>query len=386
MGGKKVSWLELFYDLVFVAAFIQLGNGLSHHVTLGGFALFAGVIVLLWTIWTGFTMFANRFAVDDFIHRILVFAQMCAVGAIAVAAPTVFSDDPHRFSLSFAFALAGVALLYWRCYLQVPEARAYCSFIGSLFTGTAIAWGIAVFVPVPYVYGLWALGLGTMLALPFGHRLSDLSEQFPPDHEHLAERFGLLFIIVLGETFVKVIGGLPGDGSADILKAVAALTITNCLWWIYFDDASGSRFRDDKTRRLWIYAHIPLLIAVTAVGVAIKKAVLFDLDLPAPAAYRWLLCASLGLALLSVAVIDAVTERPQDARPSSRRIILRLVSVLVIIALALVGDTMNSGLFVGLLATVMILQVLLDMALYPDERTAEESDSLGTVSLGDSET
>ena len=54
---KKVTWLELFYDLVFVAAFIQLGNGLSAHADLSGIALFGGVFVPLWVAWTGFTFF-----------------------------------------------------------------------------------------------------------------------------------------------------------------------------------------------------------------------------------------------------------------------------------------------------------------------------------------
>ena len=62
---KKVTWLELFFDLIFVAAFIQLGNFLSVSVTLGRFAAFAGVFVPLWVSWIGFTFYANRFTIDD---------------------------------------------------------------------------------------------------------------------------------------------------------------------------------------------------------------------------------------------------------------------------------------------------------------------------------
>ena len=84
---KKVTWLELFYDLIFVAAFIQLGNGLSKNISLSGAGIFVGMFVVLWVAWTGFTFFENRFSVDDFLHRGMVLVQMGAIGGMAISAP-----------------------------------------------------------------------------------------------------------------------------------------------------------------------------------------------------------------------------------------------------------------------------------------------------------
>lgn len=70
---RKVSWLELFYDLIYVAAIIQLGDGLSHHVGPAGFLAFAALFVPIWLTWTAFTFYSNRFVIDDFGHRALVF-------------------------------------------------------------------------------------------------------------------------------------------------------------------------------------------------------------------------------------------------------------------------------------------------------------------------
>lgn len=87
-----VSWLELYFDLIYVAALIQLGDALSSDVTWSGFRHFAGLFVVLWWTWTGTTAFMNRFAVDDVAQRTLMFVQMFAVGSLALVAVAPIED------------------------------------------------------------------------------------------------------------------------------------------------------------------------------------------------------------------------------------------------------------------------------------------------------
>ena len=121
--GKTAGWLELFYDLVFVAAFIQLGNGFSKDVSFGGFATFAAAFAALWIVWSGFTYYMNRFTVDDFVHRLMVFAQMFMVGLMAFSASDLISGDYKRFALAYAAGQAIVALFNLRSWLQVADGR-----------------------------------------------------------------------------------------------------------------------------------------------------------------------------------------------------------------------------------------------------------------------
>jgi low temperature requirement protein LtrA len=121
---KKVSWLELFYDLIFVAAIIQLGDALSGEVSLGNFAAFAGHFVPLWIAWSGFTFYVNRFSVDDFTHRLLVFLKMFAVGAMAIAAPDAMRGDHHVFALAYGIAQVMITLMYMRAWRASDDARA----------------------------------------------------------------------------------------------------------------------------------------------------------------------------------------------------------------------------------------------------------------------
>ena len=85
-AGRKVTWLELFFDLIFVAAVAQVAEPLRDHYSLAGLARFTPLFVLIWWAWTGHAVFATRFDTDDVIQRGLTLVQMFAVAAMAANA------------------------------------------------------------------------------------------------------------------------------------------------------------------------------------------------------------------------------------------------------------------------------------------------------------
>src|SRR5690606_9703219 len=208
---KRATWLELFYDLIFVAALIQLGNGLSEHVSVSGALAFAGAFVPLWVAWTGLTFFINRYTVDDFAHRILVFLQMFAVGGMAIGASTVVGGDVAGFSLFTGVAQLIVSLLNWRAYLQVPETRAYARYWGVVFGLSGVGWIAAAWLPSSVASGLWAIATLLVLVAPLSRQSLELSDRLPFDFHHLSERYALLTLIVLGESFVKILSALSSE-------------------------------------------------------------------------------------------------------------------------------------------------------------------------------
>lgn len=371
---RKVSWLELFYDLVFVASIIQFGDFLSHEKSIGGFMLFAGHFTPLWVAWSGFTFYANRFDVDDFLHRVLVLAQMFAVGIMAVASHHAMQGDHVTFSLAYAGAQALIAVLHVRSAIQDPQSAAYSRFWGGAFAFGSLAFVASAFLPNPWCYLLWPVGIGAILLAPLSRRSRELFEQFPLDQEHLTERYGLLTIIVLGESFVKVLTYLTGNPHGSemeyLLKGLFNLTLTCSIWWIYFDDIAGSQVRKGAGSWIaWLLGHLPLTLAITAVGVAVKLAIKFDMALPAPDAARWMLAGSLALTLFSVAAIDAVTERRNAELSDRARVTVRLASAGIMLLLGQVGGSMNAGVFLGLTAALCVGQVLFDMMMAPLEET-----------------
>lgn len=371
---KRVGWLELFYDLIFVAAFIQLGNGLSQNASLEGVTKFGALFVPLWIAWTGFTYYENRYNIDDFAHRLLVFVKMFTVGAMAISASGVFAGDDSSFALAYGAAQWVIAIMYARAFLQEPRGKAFSRYWGVVFGLGGTAFIISTVLPPTLRYGLWSLGVLVVLAAPISKQSRALMEELPIDTEHLTERYGLLTIIVLGESFVKVLSSLvdTGDGASFtmLMQASFTLLITCCLWWIYFDDVAGSAIRQTQGAGIvWLYAHIPLQAGITATGVAIKKALFFDLTLPAPDGYRWLLAGTLATTLMSVALIDSVTERRQAELSDRVRVNVRVGSALGIVLLGAAGHTMTSFMFIAFLAALCVAQVIFDMMMAPLEAT-----------------
>lgn len=384
--------MELFYDLIFVAAIIQLGDTLSTQVTathqvLAPLVGFAGLFVPLWVAWTGYTFFANRFNLDDVPQRLLVFAKMFAVGAMAIAAPRVAAGDSHAaFALANALAQGLVALMYARAWRQLDEAKPYARYWGGVFGAGAVIWLISAWVPSPRAYILWAIGVLTILFAPVSKHSRELAERYPLDMEHLAERYGLLTIIVLGESFVKVLSYLAaseyGLEASALMKAGASLFITCSVWWIYFDDVAGAELKEERGGWvIWLYGHLPLAIGITGLGVAVKKMISFDMSQPPDSAYRWLVCACLALVFFSVAVIDSVTERKNAELSDSARVNARFASVVLVLLIAQIGSTMTSGLFLSIITAICLGQIVFDIMMAPFEHGAEFEESIPTAEL-----
>src|SRR5919198_4265338 len=122
-GERHATWLELFFDLVFVVAITELSRQLVLDHSAGGFLRFAALFVPVYVAWQGYMAYATRFDTDDVAFRVAYFAAMLAIAAMAV-----LIDDVAHGVHSAGFALAYVVLrsfmlaLYWRAWRAVPEA------------------------------------------------------------------------------------------------------------------------------------------------------------------------------------------------------------------------------------------------------------------------
>lgn len=379
-GHKRVSWLELFYDLVFVAGLVQLGGALSAGVEAGRGSItsvaFAGHLSAMWIAWTGFTFFQNRFDLDDFAHRIAVFVQMFAVAAMAVTAPASMGavgmgpgSASQPFAIATAIAHGLIALSYLRAYVQVEEARGYARFWGSVFGLATLVWLGSALVAPPGRYVLWTVAVAGVLVTPIAPQSRALTEAFPLDLDHLSRRYGFLTIVVLGGSFVSVLTAMSRDtAGSQVVRAVITLLIISTLWWTYFDDVAGSKIKSGRgSWVVWLYGHLPMGIAVTSVGVALRRSIVLDLNAVTPYADAFLLAGTLSLALFSVAIIDSVTERRNAELSDRTRVSVRAFSAVVLLVLAQVGTRLTAGVFLALLCALLLAQVLFDMLMAPFE-------------------
>ena len=352
----RVTWLELFFDLVYVAALIQLGDQLSDDVSWGGVGRFAGVFAVLWWTWTGTTAFTNRFAVDDITHRVLVFVQMFAVGNVALLA--VGPNDDRWAWMAVAYVVARVPLLimYARVLREGGMVARLARLYITAFGAGAALWALSILVPEPARFVVWAVAFVIEFGAPvYAVRRIDP----PPVHEHhFRERYAIFTIIVFGESFVKTLTELAGRGVSFETQVFGGLVffMAAALWWTYFDDVADSDVRPGSTffRIGWVYAHLPLAGALTAFGVASKKVVdieAFGDDVYQP--YLWLLAGSLALVLVATAALDALTVSPHFAVAGWDRIGPRLVAAAAVLLVAGVWSSPAAAVLVVITAVVI---------------------------------
>ena len=393
IADRKSSWLELFYDLIFVSSFVQLSRGLGVSLKPGTLVLFSLVFGVLWFSWLGFTLFSNRFRVDDFVHRLMIFMQMLAIASVAAFASEVLTDDASRFSVCYAAAQLIIALLFLRSWVQAEEGKRFSRYWAMTLTVSSAIWLISAFVHSRMVYGFWGFAFLLTLSAPFSRKSVSSALDLPPDHHHMKRRFGYLTIIVLGEVFLQVISTTSATTSAttsltastlasttalsfaQLMMAAFSLIIAFSIWWIYFDDIVSSKLKGRKFNfTFWVYAHLPLHGAIVALGIALQKMVTIDFEQPVPADIRWLASLSLCGVLLAVALLDAVTERQSSELNGRIRLGARLSGAAFFFVLAPIGQGINGYLYLSLISLGAIAQVIFDMLMAPQSTSVHGDD------------
>lgn len=373
--GQKVGWLELFFDLIYVATIIALGDKLSEDVSSEGVLSFAVLFVPVWWSWTGTAFYITRFNLDDVGHRLLVFAQMFAVAVMAINISDGLGGTSQGFALGYAGARAALILMYLRAGRLRPNARKLTRRYATGFSLAALCWLVSAVFPEPLRFVWWAAGMIIDFGTPLLPSTRRLQAEIPPDTHHLPERFGLFTIIVLGEAFIKVITNASGHTLhlANAFYGVMALIVAASLWWIYFDNVKGSVVRRTQIAgQIWVYTHLPLVAAITAFGVASKKIVLIEEGHGLEHAYSLLAGGAVGGALFAIAVLDLVsTERAQDLI-RQRVALSRIASAALLVGIGLASDRFSAGLLLLLIAAVCATQVIIDIIRSADIPAAAE--------------
>ncbi len=279
---RDATALELFFDLVIVVAVAAAASALHHGIAedhildaLLGYVL---TFFAIWWAWMSFTWFGAGYDTDDVPYRIAVFVQMAGaviiaagigrafdggdwsvvlVGYIVMRVPIIFQwlraahDDPaHRTqNIRWAVGTAIMQVLWIVAYLMLPADLFVLAFIALVVGELA--------VPIVAVWGTGAIW----------------------HDEHIAERYGLLTIIVLGESVLA--GALAFESVADdafsdlelLVLAIGALMLVFAMWWLYFERSSDDLLTTRARAFEWGYGHYFIWAAAAAVGAGIAVGV-----------------------------------------------------------------------------------------------------------------
>jgi low temperature requirement protein LtrA len=373
VGARHATWLELFFDLVFVVAVAQLASALSQDLTLHGFLVFCGLFVPVWWAWVGYTFYADRFDTDDAVHRVLTLGGMFAVGALASVIPDAAQGDTAAFAVAYAAVRAFVIALNGRARLHLPAARPLLNVYVPAFSLAAALMLVSVAVEPPARYWIWAVALAIDVCTPLTVRRR--IELVPIHTSHIPERIGLFTIIVLGETVIAVVIGTSAvDWSLESgVVAALAFVLGAGFWWVYFDYLDGEMLlgRGTWVGQTYLYSHLPLTAGIVALGVGVEHAVEETVGAELLDGTRWLLCGGLALAFASLATIHrvaAATRRDVD-------VWLRLGVVGVALAVALLGGGLGPLPAVAILAASVVGCLALELGLHHHHGEAQSAPS-----------
>jgi len=275
---RRVTHLELFFDLVFVFAITQVTGFLADNSTWDG--LLRGLFLLgaLWWTWAAYAWLTNTLDAEEGAVRIAMFGSMAAMLVVALATPHAFEVDGVVFGVAYFAVRVLHLVLFAIAGRGDPELfRAVLKILPSSLVGAGLLVVAGFLDGVPQL-AVWAVAL----AIDYLWLLVAGMEGWRVSPDHFVERHALIMIVALGESIVAIgvgAAGLPLD-SGRITAALLGIMVACALWWSYFDwamyvaharlaDAAGTE-RAVFARDLFSYLHLPMVAGIVLFALGMK--------------------------------------------------------------------------------------------------------------------
>ena len=265
--------LELFFDLIFVVAVAQAASSLHHGIAEAHAAQavvgYLMVFMAIWWAWMNFTWFASAYDCDDVPYRLTVFVQMTGPLIIAAGVPVMF-EGRRATAVTLGYALMRLAgVTQWlRAAAADPAHRrtAYRSAVG--ITAVQALWLSLLVLPTLPVLAFVCLVAIELCVPVWAERVAPT----PWHPHHIAERYGLLTLIVLGESILAATLAVQsalagGERLSALLPTIAGgLLIVCSMWWLYFDRSPHDLLTSFRKAFTWGYGHYLVFASAAAVG------------------------------------------------------------------------------------------------------------------------
>ena len=273
---RAATPLELLFDLVTVIAVASAAAGLHHAIfdghALDGIIRFAMAFFGIWWAWMNFTWFASAYDNDDALFRLLTLVIMG--GALVIASgiePFFRSFDLTTVVIGYVVMRVGMVVLWLRAARDDPARRRTTLTYASGIASVQLYWIGLLLLPLTspaLLPPLFALGAALEIAVP---ALAEHHGRTPWHRHHMIERYGLMNIIVLGETLLAGSMALRAVDAehfqvALVHVALSSLVIVFAMWWLYFSKEDYLQSQDLRRSLTWGYGHVLIFASGAAVG------------------------------------------------------------------------------------------------------------------------
>jgi len=357
---RRVTWLELFFDLVFVIVIGQLTHKLSGEISFTGFLHFVFLFVPAWWVWVAGSYYVEYWETDDVSMRMVMFALMLPVVGLALFVHDALEASVRGYALSYASARVVIAFLFARAGRYDARSRTIAWSYAAGFLTVAVLITCSLFVSHHTRITLWVIALLTEFLMPVVLTLG-IRNQLPHRREtsKLPERFGLFTIIVLGETVVNVFQGLWGvhDITPGLFMTGALGMAMAFEWWgIYFDFVAQRRIKEGIWWEwAWGYLHLGLVMSMVAVGACLSQ-VMKSGDSALPANVKWLLVGATAMSLVMVTAIEWTLSPSGSHRPP--RGWPKMLVAASIVVLGLTGQSIGAARLLGIIVALLLIPTI----------------------------
>jgi low temperature requirement protein LtrA len=366
---KRVTSLELFFDLVFVFAITQVSSFVSADATWTRLAQGLAILAALWFAWSGYAWLGNTANAEEGLVRMMLLAAMAAMLVASLAVPHAFGSD----GLTFGIAYFAVRFCHIGTYAMVArkgrdgELQVAITRLASTIMPAAALLVLAGALGGSARTACWV----GVLAVDYGGIVARGIEGWRITPGHFAERHGLIIIIALGESIVSL--GVGADrlplGVGVIAASLLGLAVAAALWWAYFDVVAlvaERRLRQARERQQiliardsYTYLHLPMLAGIVVFAIGVKRT-LIELHLHLAAVPATALCGGVALYLVALS-----TFKRRNIGTFNRQ---RLVVAGVLVALIPAATAVPALLALGLVALVSCSLIGFELARYTETR------------------
>lgn len=369
---RSATPLELLYDLTFVVAFGVAADQFAHllaagHLRSGLIAFGFGVFGICWA-WINFSWFASAYDTDDWAFRLAVMVQMVGVIILALGLAQVFHSVDEDGTIGNGVAVSGyvvmrVAMLFlWlRAARQNPARRQACLTYAVTIGLAQLGW-ILLLVPELSIGAFFAVAAPLLLIELAGPVIAERGKGGTPWHaDHIAERYGLLTIITLGEGVIGTVASLGAVVEAQgwspdaVLVAIAGTGLTFGMWWMYFTIPAAQVLRAHRERAFpWGYGHMFVFGSIAATGAGLQVAAAYLGHEAEIGVTATVLTVAVPMAIFVFALFAIYTYLVQAGDPFHLWLLAGTAGVLVLsVYLASAGVSMAACLIVIALAPLV---------------------------------
>lgn len=372
---RKVTWLELFYDLVFVIVIAEISHRLSGEITPMGILHFTFLFITTWWVWVAGTYYMEYWETDDVSVRVIKFLLMVPVVGLAVFIHGAFEDRKLGFVVCYGLARLVLALMFLRVGVHDRQSRTIAWSYSVSFSVVAVIVAASLGRSRAAIITLFSIAAAIEMLTPLAVSVS-VKTALPHRRRtsKLPERFGLFTIIVLGETFVGVFQGLSEAHRITAAYAkvgLMGLAIAFALWSVYFDFVARRAVKEGtRWEHAWGYSHLLLLMCIVAVGACLSHVVASG-EAPLVHEVAWLLAGATGVGLFAIALLETTLETDDaERRAVTAGVLAKVVIGVAAIGTGFAGKAVGAGALLGILLTLLVVPVVLGVRLWIRERTA----------------